>query len=620
MSSAGAGLRARVGLLLLAALLAAGLVQARFSSWTDANLHEVFARWLPPRAAPPQIILVDIDERSIAELGPWPWPRALIADLVTRLRERGVRLQVWDLLLPEPAPGDDRLAAALVAGPAPDVLLGQVPVMDAEVRFPPRLGELRGAVRPPPLCSSHPPVIGHLGVSASLGAVAAGHIGALFEADGRLRRLPAVVCANGLHLPQLTLAAAQLLQPEADWRLAPGDFPFGPDRWLVRGGLRFALDAQGWMPVPYHRPHGVWPAVSASTLFDPELSAMPMKGAVVLVGGTALGMGDTVNTPFHPNAPGVSVHAELLGAAMGDGWRPLPSAPGLLAGLLAAAVGLLLLAFPQGRSRTAWLLFALGVSVLAPVLAAAVGRLGAVTLPVSAPVLALLAYALSLLLLQAAAERREAQRLTAHLQSFLPRDLAREIVSQSPSGESLGKPCQGVLLALRVVGLERWTASVDSIQALALVHGLNTLADRSAQLHGGALEHIQGETLLLAWSRADAAAVDAALATAQELLTELPELLQRNESQRYPLGLRAAVEAGAFLLAVAGARASRRALLLGPAADLAYAMLALSDELAVSLLVGAQAAQLRPGEPLVCLGQFLLPDQREPAPLYQVAV
>jgi class 3 adenylate cyclase len=231
---------------------------------------------------------------------------------------------------------------------------------------------------------------------------------------------------------------------------------------------------------------------------------------------------------------------------------------------------------------------------------------------------ALLGYSVGLLLLQASAERREARRLADHLASFLPRGLAQDIATQTPSGDSLGKPCQGVLLALRVAGLERWTSSVDSLQALAMVHAVSTVAERSAQRHGGALEHLQGETLLMAWSHADANGVHAAIATAIDLGRELDHLLRRNETERYPLGVRAAIESGAFLLGVAGSRTSRRPVLLGPTADAVLAMLALSDELASPLLVGDQAASAQPGDTLQPLGCFLLPDHPRPKQLYRV--
>jgi adenylate cyclase len=608
----------RIGLLLLALAAGALLSQARFAAWTDSQLHDLLTGSLPPRAAPAQVVLVDIDEFSVGELGPWPWPRSVVAELVRSLRERGARLQVWDVFFPEPAAGDAGLQAALAA--APDVVLGQVLVTDASVQSPPRVGEPRAYAGAPEFCSEHPPVAGWLAVSPGLTPSLAGHLTSTPDADGRLRRLPAVLCAEGRRYPQLVVAAAQALEPRAGWAVRDGAFLLGPDRWLERGSLRFALDAHGFLPVPYHRPHTAWPAVSAARLLDPKASAPPLQGAVVLVGATALGVGDTANTPRHPNAPGVGVHAELLGAALENAWVHQPRSPAVLAALLVGLAGLLLLPRLQFRNRALWLVLGLAFAAAAPALVAVLARLGGVMLPVTAPALSLAAFLLSLLLLEVAAERRQAQRLAAHLESFLPRGLAHDIAQQNPSGESLGKPCHGVLLAVRVVGLERWTTSVDSLQALALVHAVNTVAERCAARHGGALEHVQGETFLMAWPRADADAVRAAVAAGRELLIELGELLQRNESQRHPLGARAALEAGAFLLGVAGSRSSRRPLLLGPAADVVLAMLALCDELASQMLVGAQAAQTRPGDQLHSLGQFLLPDQPEPRPLYRVDV
>ncbi len=608
----------RFGLLALAMLAASLLAHARFATWTDAQLQDALARWLPARAAPQQIVIVDIDERSLAEIGPWPWPRAVIAQLMQHLRAQGARLQVWDTFFSDRAPGDEQIQALFAGGDRHDLIWGQVPVVDPYVKEPPHLGQLRPSAEAPGFCSSHAPLTGYLGVASSLQPPLVGHLAATPDPDGRMRRLPAVLCRDGQRYPQLTLAAAQALQPDAGWVTHSGAFPFGPAQWLERGNLRFALDPQGYLPVPYLRPHTAWPAISAARLLDPQGRAPAIDGAIALVGSSALGISDTASTPFHPNAPGVSVHAELLAAALDHAWLAPARAPDFIAALLVGLVGLLLVPPAPSRNRALWLVGGLAVALLVPTLAAAGGRLGGVLLPVTAPALALLAYPIGLLLLQASAERIAARHLADHLASFLPRGLAQDIAAQNPSGDSLGKPCQGVLLALRVAGLERWTASVDSLQALAMVHAISTVAERNAQRHGGALEHLQGEILLMAWPRADAAGVHAAIATALELPRELDPLLQRNESERYPLGVRSAIESGAFLLGVAGSRTSRRPVLLGPTADAVLAMLALCDELASPLLVGDHAASAQPGDTLHPMGRFLLPDHPRPKQLYRV--
>jgi hypothetical protein len=82
--------------------------------------------------------------------------------------------------------------------------------------------------------------------------------------------------------------------------------------------------------------------------------------------------------------------------------------------------------------------------------------------------------------------------------------------------------------------------------------------------------------------------------------------------------LRAAVEAGPYLLAVAGSSNSRRSLMLGPAVDVALALLPLCDELASPLLMGQRAAGLQPRVPTHPMGQFLLPDSGQPQAVYRV--
>lgn len=619
MSSSPLGLNWRLGLIAVALVSSAFFSQLQVMGWSDSQLHDLFTRWLPPRSAPAQVVMVDIDERSLAEIGPWPWPRPVIAQLMQSLRDRGVRLQVWDLFLAEPAFGDAQIEQIL-ANAKSDILLSQVLVVDPAVQDPPHAGRLLASPDAPDLCASHPPIIGQFGVASTLQPRFVGHISATPDMDGRLRKLPAVLCQAGQRYPQLSIAAAMALEPDAPWTLRPGNFPLGPDRWLERGKLQFALDKKGYMPIPYHRPHMAWPAISASRLLDPDASLLPLQNQIVVIGATALGLGDTINTPHHAHAPGASVHAELIGAAIDHDWIVSPRSPALISALMAAGLALVLLPLLQLQRRPAWSALALAGALAAPLLIAVFGRFADMMLPMTAPCVALMCFSLGLFMAQADTERRQVLRLAAHLESFLPRGLAHEIAQQNPSGESLGKPCEGVLVALRIVGLERWIGAVDSLQALALVHAVSTLADRRATQHGGALEHVQGETFLLAWPHSDKSGVNAAIDVSRKLIHELEPMLQHNESEYSPLGARVAVEAGSFLVGVVGSRASRRPLLLGPVADTVLAMLPLCDELAAPLLVGPHAAGIYPHETLHSLGQFLLPDQMHPKPLYRSEV
>ena len=607
----------RLALIALALVCSATLAQWKVLAWADLQVHDWFTRSLPQRPVPAQITLVDIDEHSLAELGPWPWPRPVMARLMQSLRERGAKLQVWDVFFSDSAQGNDSIAAQLRG--ANDIVLGQVLILDPKIHNPPQSGRLKPSTQAPTLCSLQVQIRGYFGVAKELDPPGVGHISATPDEDGRLRRLPAVLCdAAQQRYPQLAVAAAQALEPKAPWLLRPGSYPLGPAQWLERAGISFPLDAQGYLTVPYAREHGAWPAVSAAQLLSPGAELPSLQGQIVIVGASALGVSDNVSTPRHPNAPGVSVHSELLGAALEGGWLIAPRAPATFGAALTLLVVLLLLPMARPHRSLASIIGYMALALLLPLLAALFGRLGDVMLPVAAPTLTLLVFGLGTLVAKADSERRRAQQLALHLESFLPQRLAREIAYQSPGSDSLGKTCQGVLLALRVQGLERWTSTVDSLQALGVAHAISTLADHAASQHGGALEHVRGEVLLLAWPHVDTQCASAAIEAARALMQQLNPLLRQNESLRFPMSVQVSIESGAFLLGVAGAQASRRPLLLGPVADIVLAMLPFCDELAAPLLVGPQVAQLQPAQKLVLIGQFLLPDHAQPRTLYRV--
>jgi CHASE2 domain-containing sensor protein/class 3 adenylate cyclase len=556
--------------------------------------------------------------------------------MANRLREGGARVQGWDLFLPETAPGDAALNKVIAA--KADIVLGQVLIVDPQIQTPPQIGRPRPTEGLPDLCASGINVLGHFGVADSLPAAQAGHLSATPDGDGALRRLPAVLCQGSARYPQLTLKLAETLYPQAQWQLSPGNPILGPVHWLSRGPMRFALDAEARVVIPYSRPHQQWTAISALKLLDGTLDARRIQGKVVVVGATALGLVDTASTPYHPNAPGVSIHAEVLSAAMGERWTVVPPAGWPYTSLLTLFLGLIFLVSQRKLPRRSMLLCAGLTLLLAPlllaVLARSLGPLGHM-LPMAAPTLALSSLAALLTALHMDTQRRRTHQLTHHLESFLPSHLAREIANQDPSGESLGRSDTGVILAIRASGLQRWSAGVGSLKALALVHAITSLAETHARRHGGTLEHVQGDTLLLSWptnhsdSTSPAAqpepgklsphdAVQAAVQAARSLLAELGDVLSINETETAPLGLCIAIDHGDFLLAVAGSRTSRRSLMLGRAIDTVLAMLPLCEELASPILLGQRAAQAAARMTVHPMGQFLLPETRNPQIIYRV--
>ncbi|MFN3595300.1 MAG: CHASE2 domain-containing protein, partial [Thiobacillaceae bacterium] len=182
----------RIRLLLLLAVFAAAvgvaLYAPQLSQGIDLRLHDLGWRLLAATAAPQQeqrLILIDIDERSLAELGPWPWPRARLAELARRLQAAGAAMQIWDVVFDREEADDAVFAAALRAPPA---------ILAAAFAFPGQ-GEAvaTGSLAAAPAGCTPPMVqaLGHRAPAAAYAAHAVGHIAPRIDADGRVRAQPA---------------------------------------------------------------------------------------------------------------------------------------------------------------------------------------------------------------------------------------------------------------------------------------------------------------------------------------------------------------------------------------------------------------------------------------------
>jgi adenylate cyclase len=65
-------------------------------------VFDTYQRLQPREYTPLPVKVIDVDERSLRELGQWPWPRTLVARLIARLGDAGVSVVGMDFLLAEP--------------------------------------------------------------------------------------------------------------------------------------------------------------------------------------------------------------------------------------------------------------------------------------------------------------------------------------------------------------------------------------------------------------------------------------------------------------------------------------------------------------------------------------
>lgn len=105
------GVARAVCLLLLFALVALRAVDPRPIEELRLRTFDLFQVLHPREQTARPVVIVDIDEASLKEIGQWPWPRTIVGDLVTRLRADGALVIGFDVIFAEP----DRMSPAVAA-------------------------------------------------------------------------------------------------------------------------------------------------------------------------------------------------------------------------------------------------------------------------------------------------------------------------------------------------------------------------------------------------------------------------------------------------------------------------------------------------------------------------
>ncbi len=256
-------------------------------------------------------IIVEVDEGSLARHGQWPWPRTLLARLVTLIGQGRPAAIALDLVMPEP----DRLS--------PDRLPRLVPGIDAELAE--RLGRLPSSDRalarvihersvvvgvagtedlsPRPPSERRAPVRiiggdagefvrrfpGELRSVDEIDEAAAGH--GLLSVDvegGVVRRLPAVALVAGTLMPTLGIELLRVAAGEPAYSVRVG--PLGVEAVVV-GDLVIPTLRDGSVWIRY-TPHEPGRFVSAGDVLSGLVDASAFKDKLVLIGVTALGLSD----------------------------------------------------------------------------------------------------------------------------------------------------------------------------------------------------------------------------------------------------------------------------------------------------------------------------------------
>lgn len=276
--------------LLLEWLLVAGLaigtlcllVGYRLTERPDHLAYDALMRARPTTAS--DIVIVAIDEASLAAIGRWPWPRTVHAQLIDRLAAARPAAIGYDVLFVEPSPGDAAIAAA--AARASNVVL-------------PLTFSVPGDNGAPFALQAPVPPIAHA-------VRAAGHADLTPDRDGIVRRASLIAGDRAAHWPALAEQVARIVTGHA----TPA-FTRATAKPLPRGQFGFSDP----FLIPFSGPAGFHRTLSLGSVLRDEAPPELLQGRIVLVGSTASGSGDQYPVPSGA-MPGVEILANMIDAVI----------------------------------------------------------------------------------------------------------------------------------------------------------------------------------------------------------------------------------------------------------------------------------------------------------------
>jgi serine phosphatase RsbU (regulator of sigma subunit)/CHASE2 domain-containing sensor protein len=334
-------------------------------------LFDLYQRTLPRHLASTPVVIVAIDDASLAAIGQWPWPRQIEAQLITNILDGHPAALGIDLLWPEPdrQSPEQWLKQAGAVPPALGDALRQLPTHDSLLRDAIAAGPVVlgigvdaeggekdvgplapirriGGGDPAKVLFDFPTVLRDI---PELDRAAAGHgvLSVTPDPDGVFRRLPLITLESGRLAPSLDL---EMLRIAARAPLASLYLDNHAIRKISVGPLDIQTQADGdlWVDFTLHDGSRF---VSAADVLAGRIPAERFDRRLVLIGETGLGQVDRRSTPLG-EMPGTEIHAQLLENIIAGRLVERPNWTAIAEPAVNLIIGLLLILFvPMLRPR-----------------------------------------------------------------------------------------------------------------------------------------------------------------------------------------------------------------------------------------------------------------------------
>ncbi|MBK8762940.1 MAG: adenylate/guanylate cyclase domain-containing protein [Sulfuritalea sp.] len=628
-----------LGLLILLVLLghSSRIYQVPFINHLDSLIYDAKLRLTMPKTVDPRVVILDIDEQSLAEQGRWPWGRDKLALLMDKLfNHYGIRLVGFDVVFAEPDDSSglktlDALAKKELRDvPAYAATLRELrPQLDNDARFAASLknhpvilgyyfsskeGGISSGAAPQPVFPAGTFAGRRIGFTqwVSYGgnlpelqkaAAGAGHFNPLVDLDGTSRRVPLLVEHNGAYYESLSLAMVRnLLGNPAIIPGYPSNSPssYAAMEWLELKGVGAApmvipVDENAATLIPYRGFQGSFRYISITDILNEKVPKDQLSGRIAVVGTTAPGLMDLRATPVGAAYPGVEIHANLI-AGMLDG--AIKHKPPYILGadvvLVLLAGGVMVFLLPMLSPFRATVVGAIVLLLLLSV-NFSFWHGANVVLPLASGMIAvLLLYAMNMSW-GYFVESRTKRQLTGLFGQYVPPELVEEM-SRDPENYSMaGRKAELTVLFSDVRGFTTISEGLEPDELAKLMNmylGAMTVVVRK---HRGTLDKYIGDAIMAFWG----APVDDPEHARNAVLTglEMNHALQALNTELLALGwpelkIGVGVNTGPMTVGDMGSPVRQSYTVMGDAVNLGSRLEGITKQYGVGFIAGESTREL----------------------------
>lgn len=301
-----------------------------------AATFDYYQRVLPKEVEKFPISIIDIDEKSLTEIGQWPWPRSILAELLEKLSALQPLVIGFDMVFPE----SDRLSPSSIVNLLPKetsrLILDRIKLSNSDeelvksfVELPIVLGTMlnnsvkvnqAGLLKKSQIeWSSNPtkflPVFSTRTANLKDFETAAKGVGVftlLPEVDGVVRRVPTLFNLDNEILPAFGLEILRVALADESVNVEVDQA--GIDS-ITTGGITIPTNQRGLTWVQFNQ-HQKTRFISAVDILKDRVDENSLSGHIFLIGTSASGLLDIKMTPMAQQMPGVEIWAQWLESAL----------------------------------------------------------------------------------------------------------------------------------------------------------------------------------------------------------------------------------------------------------------------------------------------------------------